>query len=220
MKKRSLLLGIFLLAGSILPAFAADNYSLWTSAGVRKDFHNWKFELNEEFRFTNNVSNLARYFTEMSAGYDVTKWLNMAVGYRFTQDRDKHNDWRTLHRFIADAELSKDVKRVELSYRLRYTNEDDFNAGGNDASSYLRQRAEVEYHISNSRFDPYLSGELYCLLPDGKSGEFRKAWYTLGVKFSLNDANRFNLFIRLEQEMNVSNPDLGLITGISYSYRF
>jgi len=211
--------GLVLFLFGTAPVVAADNYGIWTSAGVRKDFHKWKFELNEEFRFSDNVSTLGRYFTELSAGYDVTDWLSMGAGYRFTKDRDKDNAWRTLHRFIVDAEVSHEIKSVELSYRLRYTNEDDFIAGGNDDSSFLRQKGEMEYHIRDSRWDPYFSGELYYQLPGKNSGEFNKFRYTLGTKFSLNKKNRFSLFFSLQQEFNVSKPDRDLITGLSYTYR-
>jgi len=221
MKKSLMIAGLLIVVlGSSVSVLAADNYSSWTSVGIRKDFHKWKFELNEEFRFSDNVPTLERYFTELSAGYDVTNWLSIGAGYRFAQDRNKDNDWRTLHRFMADVKLSKGVKQIELSYRLRYTNEDDFVTGGNDASSFLRQKAEAEYHIRNSRWDPYLASELYYQLPKAKSGEFNKVRYTIGTKFAFNRKNRFNLFFHLQQEFNVSKPDRDFITGLSYLYRF
>jgi hypothetical protein len=211
--------GVFLFLFCTMPVVAADNYGIWTSAGIRKDFHKWKFELNEEFRFSNAAPSLGRYFTEISAGYSVADWFSLDAGYRFAQDRDKNNAWRTLHRFVVDAELSKDVARMEFSYRLRYTNEDDFVSGGNDASSFLRQKVKAEYHIRNSAWDPYFSGELYYQLPDGKSGEFNKVRYTLGTQLSLNKKNRFGLFLRLQHEFNVSKPDRDFITGLSYMHR-
>lgn len=219
MKKMIAFAGMILFLFGVRPVVAADNYGVWNSAGIRKDFHKWKFELNEEFRFSDETPSLGRYFTEIGAGYDVSDWFSLGAGYRFARDRDKNNDWRTLHRFIIDAEASKDVKRMEFSYRLRFTNEDDFIAGGNDASAFLRQKIKVEYHISNSRWDPYFSGEIYYQLPDGKAGEFNKVRYTVGTKFSLNKRNQFGLFIRLQHEINVSKPDRDFITGLAYTYR-
>jgi len=219
MKKMIAFAGIILFLLSAMPVTAVDNYGVWTSAGLRKDFKKWKFELNEEFRFSDESPSLGRYFTEISAGYDVTDWFSLGAGYRFARDRDKNNDWRTLHRFIVDAELSKDVRQMEFSYRLRFTNEDDFIAGGNDDNSFLRQKIKAEYHISNSRWDPYLAGELYYQLPEKNSGEFNKLRYTMGTKFSLNKRHRFGLFFRLQHEINVSKPDRDFIAGLAYTYR-
>jgi hypothetical protein len=219
MKKVIATVGLTLLLLSVLPAFPANNYGLWTSAGIRKDFHQWKLELNEEFRFRDQAPTLGRYITELSAGYDVADWLSLGAGYRLTRDRDKDSNWRTLHRFVVDARMSRDIGRIRISYRLRYTNEDDFIAGGHDSNYFLRQKAEAEYHIRDSRWEPFFSGELYYQLPDDNAGAFNKIRYTLGTKVALDHRNRFGLFLRLQHELNVSRPDRDFVTGLSYTYR-
>ena len=219
MKKIVAMAGVCFLLLNALPVFSANHYGLWTSAGVRKDFHKWKLELNQEFRFEKGEPAPGRYFTELSAGYDMLRWLNLSLGYRFIQDRNKANEWRTLHRFVADIEAGREVKRMEFSYRLRFTDEDDFLAGGDDSGFFLRQRLKSEYHFNNSPWDPYFSAELYYRLPDEKSGKFNKLRYTLGTRFSLNKKSRLGFFLRLQHEINVSKPDREAITGLSYTYR-
>lgn len=82
MKKIIAFAGMILFLFSTLSVAGADNYGVWTSAGIRKDFHKWKFELNEEFRFSDKTPSLGRYFTEVGAGYNVADWFSLGAGYR------------------------------------------------------------------------------------------------------------------------------------------
>ena len=138
--KAALLLAAVATSCGLSPAFAGDEFGLWSELGVEKSY-NKKFSLGAElgFRANDNLHSATRFNLGLGASYKPVKGLKFGAGYIFISQHypgetkahfnskgnwngfnADHNFWRSKHRFYVDVTGKKDIGRVTLSLRERY----------------------------------------------------------------------------------------------------
>lgn len=79
----------------------------------------------------------------------------------------------------------------------------------------------MEYDIKKSKFEPYLSVELFNLLNDPVENDMDKIRYTAGTNYKLNKRNKLDLFYRYDNFMDEDEDFNGRhVVGIGYSHSF
>ena len=59
----------------------------WTSIGISKKINDhWKLSLDQEFRFSNDISQFDTYFTDLGIDYKINKHFSVGANYRFYQN--------------------------------------------------------------------------------------------------------------------------------------
>ena len=95
-------------------------YQHWQWIGLNYEVSN-KFHVQSTLssRFHVEPSEINKLFVEIEPSYELTDWLNVAVGYRFNSDLE--NNW---NRFYAQLEPEIDLgKDGRIMGRLLYTRE-------------------------------------------------------------------------------------------------
>lgn len=139
MNKPRIFLSLLLPACSLLPIHA-DDFGLWTDAGLSQDLGSTGLSADVDlgFRMNNNWRNVDRWSAGANLSYDLTKFLKIGAGYDFLYSYqqsislDKYNDiywkgynlensyWRSKNRFHIDLKGKIDVSRFTFSLRERY----------------------------------------------------------------------------------------------------
>jgi len=195
----------------------------WTSVGISKKLgKNWKLSLDQEFRFTNNISQFDIYFTDFGVDYKLNKHFSLGANYRFYQNKNSDGIFQTQHRWSTDAEYKQKIDRFTLAYRLRFQNKDeDFFTSESSNNLYnLRNKFSLDYNIKNFKFDPFFEAELYRQIYDATTTELSKLRWTLGLEYSLKKFGDLEMFYRIDNELNQSYNKNTYIFGLGYKFSF
>ncbi len=216
------------------------DYETWSGISVKKSFLDKKldFALTQEFRFDDNSTHLDQYFTELEAGYELFKGLDLAIGYRFIRN-NKKSGYKNEQRVYADLQYRHKVDRWTLSYRFRFQNHDELGISrseGDDITQKYRLRVKAEYNIKNWKLDPYISVEGFYthdnigveyvegidqrLIQSG----FEKLRFTLGTNYAIKKYFGIGAFYRVEQGLksytgNYNTPATYFIGGINLNFK-
>ena len=195
----------------------------WTSIGISKKINkHWKISLDQEFRFTKDVSRFDIYFTDLGIDYKFNKHFMVSTNYRFYQNKNNIGVFETEHRWSADFKYKLKISRFSTAYRLRFQNKDeDFftNESGNNSSN-LRNRFSVDYNINNFKLDPYFDIELFRRFEKGEDSYFNKIRWTLGIEYSITKKSDIELFYRIDNELNQTYNKDTFIIGLGYKISF
>lgn len=195
----------------------------WTSIGISKKINkHWKISLDQEFRFTNDVSRFDTYFTDLGVDYKFNKHFAVGANYRFYQNKNKVDDFQTQHRLSTDFQYKQKINRFTLAYRLRFQNKDeDFFTSNSSNNLYnLRNKFSVDYNIKNFKFDPFFNVELYRQIEDVNTNDLSKLRWTIGFDYSLKKLGKVELFYRIDNELNQSFNKDTYILGVGYKFSF
>ena len=188
------------------------------------------FSISEHLRYRNDITTVSTYFTQVEAGYEIVKDFELGGGVRFIKINDdvgKKQGVESHFRYQLDASFKHDVKRIGLSYRLRYQNKNELGF------------SKEEGDIVKEQFR-FLFGIDYKLLPINivfkLKGEFFSPFYNWTVadkidrqRFTLSASRKFNrfgkiaVFYRLQDDLNVEVKKTEVtvsksILGFKYTY--
>ena len=139
MNKSRIFLSILLPACSLLPIHA-DDFGLWTDAGISQDIGTTGLSADVDlgYRMYNNWKNVDRWNVGAGLSYDLTSFLKISAGYDFlycyqkSTRTEKYNGttwkgyniensyWRPKNRFHVDLKGKTDIGRFTISLRERY----------------------------------------------------------------------------------------------------
>lgn len=195
----------------------------WTRIGISKKLgKNWKLSLDQEFRFSKNISQFDIYFTDLGVDYKINKHFSVGANYRFYQNKNNDEVFQSQQRLSADIKYKQKISRFTLAYRLRYQNKDeDFFTSESSYNLYnLRNKFSVDYNIKNFKFDPFLNLELYRQIEDVNTNELSKLRWTVGFEYSLKKFGDLELFYKIDNELNKSYNKDTYIIGLGYKFSF
>lgn len=222
---RSSVMLAFAIGGLFSPALQAQqkDAGLWTSIGLEvKVAKKLKALVCQEVRFKENITELGTYITDAGLDYKINKYLQVAVNYRFMQNRRVDDFYSPRHRFYVDLKLQKKFKPFDLHFRTRLQDEyaDIGRASdGGIAEYYSRNKFSLKLDIDKP-IKPYLSLELFSPLNYPCTYTFDNIRCSLGVEYALFKHHNFDLFYMIQKELQVSDPVTDFIIGMGYLYKF
>ena len=184
----------------------------------------WQFGLEEQFRFSNNSSEIDAYFTELSTKYKFNKHIYGGVGFRFIRQNDnvgKIQGFENHIRLHFDLGFKHSLNRFNFDYRLRYQTKNELGVSkeeGDYANNHLRLRLNIGYNIKKWKLDPEFSSEIFRHYEKEIESSFDKYRLTIGTKYNTKSHGKIGLFYRFEKELNVSYPKTTNILGLKYTY--
>lgn len=195
----------------------------WTSIGLSKKINkHWKISLKQEFRFTQDVSRFDVYLADLGIDYKINKHFTVGANYRFYQNKNNDEIFKTQHRWNTDFQFKQKLNRFSLSYRLRFQNRDeDFFTNVTSNNSYnLRNKLSADYSFKNFKLDPFFNVELYREIENVNPAEFNKLRWTIGLEYPLKKFGDLEIFYRIDNELNDTYPKDTYIFGLGYEFSF
>lgn len=184
------------------------DYELWTGGTFQLRVNKpLSIDITEQFRFNDTISSYYKSLTELGMKYRFGKGFSVKGMYRYTLRPTRQSQ----HRLAADLNYKFDKKGFPLifNYRLRFQNV----MAGN--STYLRNKLGLTYKMSKV-VDPFFAYEAFFRF-NGKN-EFRTNRYTFGLDWRLMKELHMNTYFRIEDEINVKNPERQNIIGLTLEY--
>lgn len=224
MKKHNLyiLFLFFVLGIPIQKAIAQQNdFQCWPSVQLNLEvIKNLKFHIEEEARFSENVSQIDRQINDLGVSYRLNKYFKAAVYYRLEakwKNPDEHA-WR--NGVFGDISFRVEPGRFLLGYRLRLqSSRVELNNGETQWFDGVRNRHKfsIEYDIKGMPIAPFAEGELFAKLGgnDGSSLTDYRIW--TGLHYTLNKKHEFALKFGIDKELHVKNPLTAYIIAAGYT---
>ena len=205
---------IFLIFIFSFSAFSQQNdFQNWTSFKLsQKVYKRTNISVKEGLRFRENSTLLSKTFTDVKLSHRIKKTdLEFSAGYRFSDEYSIDFSSEYKHRYYFDFSSKYDYKRFNIALR------DRFQYQGNNSSfkPLFRQKIELSYNVRKTPFEPYIQFEFFLNFDD----QFEKLRYTVGFSYPILKKMNANLFYRIQQELNSSNPENFFILGTSLSYK-
>ena len=239
---------ILLMTSSVLYA-QSDDFGIWTSVGVEKNFgKKWSIGAEGEFR-TRNVSKTAdRWSFGLYGSYKIVKGLKLSAGYTLLYDNNKEsisyheedgtfNNWRPSywglrHRFSVSLTGSVDAGRFKLSLRERwqYTYRPEKTTDRYDFDNEWWEDKTVRgkgRNVMRSRFRVEYDVakckiDPYADVELYNAMALQKVRYTVGADWKVKKKHSFGLYYRY-QSVNSKDDDNepnSHILGMSYKFKF
>ncbi|MBN2519607.1 MAG: DUF2490 domain-containing protein [Bacteroidales bacterium] len=201
-----------------------NDFQLWSGISIEKEvFNNMSISLEEEVRFVENATYLAKYYTDIGVKYDITRMVNFSVNYRYINEKDYDSPFSSENRFYSDLSFKQSINRLKISFRTRYQfrciSEKEFNMG-ESAAKYNRNKLSAEYNISNFPISPYISSECFYKIDFSKGSKFDKIRNEIGFEYRLNKYNQIELSYTIQNDLNQANPVNVYFMGIHYGISF
>ena len=200
-----------------------SDLEMWNNFAISKKIGDrWKVSLEEELRFTKDISRFDMFFTDLGLDYKINKHFSAGVNYRFYQNKDNDGIFKSQHRLSAGVSYKQKIKRFTLGYRLQFQNKDEeflsVNSGNNVAN--LRNKISVDYNIKNFKLEPYFQAELFRKYEKDVDPVFNKVRWTLGASYPITKKSDIDLFYRIDNELNITYPKNTYILGLGYKISF
>lgn len=195
---------------------------LWTSVSFEaKLVKKLSFNISQEFRFNENITELGAAFTDAGFSYKLNKHFDFAANYRFTQRRRTDNYYSFRHRFYVDVKYSRKLKPFELSFRTRIQDQvSDIGraSDGGVPEYYWRNKLRLKWDTKKA-YAPYVSVELFSPLNYPRINAFDAMRSTAGVEYEISKHHKIDIYYMIQNVLYASMPETDFILGLGYSFK-
>ena len=188
------------------------------------------FSISEHLRYRNDITTVSTYFTQVEAGYEIVKDLELTGGVRFIKKNDdvgKKQGIESHFRYQFDANFKHDIKRIGLSYRFRYQNKNELGFSedeGDIAKEQFRFLLGVGYKLYPLNIVFKLKGEFFSTFLNGAVGDkIDRQRFTFSASRKFHRFGKIALFYRIQNDLNVKVKKTEVsvsksILGFKYTY--
>lgn len=215
------------IAGMIccIPASAQDDFGSILSIDVTKKIVKGVYiSFEEEFRTRSDFGKIDRFSHALELSYKPVKYLKVGGAYNLINFNHEKKGWEIRHRYYFYATGSVSVGRFGFSLRERFQSTKrqgvEETAKRANPKLYLRSRLKVDYDIPKSKFEPFVSVELFNTLNDPQENKMDRWRGIAGTSFKLNKKNTFQVYYRYTNyKDDDDDTDIHQI-GAGYSFKF
>ena len=203
---------IFLLMSSHL-LWAQNSNDLEGWSAIQLDLRTsdkMSFSISEHLRYRNDITTVSNYFTQLEGSYEVAKDFELGGGVRFIKKNDDVGNKQGIEshfRYQFDASFKHDIKKIGLSYRLRYQNKNELGFSeeeGDIAKEQLRLLFGVDYKILPVNVVFKLKAEFFNTFVDKTVGnKIDRQRFTLSASRKFNKFGKIAFFYRIQDNLNV-----------------
>jgi len=200
----------------LLPLFSiAQNkdLELWGSMKFSKKLtKKIRFELEEQIRWADSLSQYKKNFTNLGVKYKVHKKHFLSLNLRLVDEVDELKYMRS----HVDLNSDFDLNHLPLVFNQRLRFQQAWDSEGALDKTYVRSKWGL---VMKSKFiTPYIAHEFYWQIIESKSLDKQRS--TIGVTWDMSDDMKMKLFLRRQTEINKKNPDILSIIGFGTHYKF
>ena len=206
---------ITLLLLLILPfaAFAQkEDFQLWGSLKFSKKVNSKiRFELQEQIRWDDSLSQQQKNFTDLGLKYKIRKAHSLGLNVRIVNEFEEAKNIRMNLDF--SSEYSPSGASISLKQRLRL--QQSWKDDGEIDNMHFRTKWAIA--LKNKFINPYFSHEIYWKM--AAINELSKKRFTLGISWSMMEKLKMKMFVRYQRQQNKKNPDHLQILGFGLHYK-
>lgn len=204
------------------PVKVTQDFRTRTALGVDKELlKNLTMKGETEIGFQKNASQLAKVFGEIALNYEIAKFLETEIAYRYTHNRKGYTDnFKQTHLFSASVEASKRIDQIKGFCRIQFQNNDEdwaLHETSKKTENILKNRFKVNYKVKGSNYAPYASAELYHSI-SGNQWDAQKIKWVAGINYSVRKTQDAKLYIRIDRELTPYIPYTYYTCGFSYNF--
>jgi hypothetical protein len=186
-----------------------------------KSVGKFEFIIGAKSWFEKNISQFGEIDLDVGIGYKPFKFLSLDVGYRWSKNRNKYDQFTERHRINGDINFIVKYKRFKIDYRVCYQNIDDNlfqNEMENPSQHIIRNRMQIKYNIRNSKLTPYISIEHYGQLGEKVYG--LKIKPEIGISYPFGKNHELKAYYRIDRELHNELPSTFFSLGLGYLFDF
>jgi len=189
-----------------------DDLELWSSLKFSKKVNSkFKFELQEQVRWADSLSQYQKNFTELGVKFKALKSHYLGLNLRFVNEFEQDKYMR------INADLNSDfkLKNSPISFEQRLRIQQSWDALGKLDKKQLRGKWGV---ILKTKFlEPFIAHEVFWKLAE--TNELSKQRSTVGMGWDMIDKLKMKLFLRSQKQYNRKNPEQVKIIGFGLHYK-
>lgn len=200
-------------------SYTVNDLKLWSKALLKYKINDkWIIGLENQHRLKSNISVMEKNLTELTVIRKFEKGFSAALTYRYILNNDTEGNVQGLENFYrwnTDLGYKFDIKRFEMSTRLRFQSKKEFGSD-NESDRTVRLKLGTEYNIRKWKFDPQFSVELFNGLTDSEG--LNRLFLTLGTDYKMKNAGKISAYYRIDKILIGAYPATNYILGIGYQY--
>ena len=197
-----------------------NDFQFWPSASLALELSKKaKLHLEEEIRFKENYTQLARQINDLGISIKLNKNVRSALYYRVEADWKNPDNYRWRQGFYADLLFRYTPGRFLLGYRTRFQSARiEFNEKQVQLLGKLvnRHKFKVAYNIRGISFTPFAEGELFF--------QFDRQQYTMsdlrvwiGLDYTPGKTHEFSLKYGFDKDYMVADPLTAYVIAFNYT---
>lgn len=180
--------------------------------------------ISQEFRLKDQASNLYRSASQLGIEYSfLRKICKVGLFGTFIRRENDQKQFENQYRLGAELSAKADLGSFNYSWRTRllstYRNESLGSYKVNPRLS-LRNRFQIDYSFFSLPLRPYLSCEPFIYLNAQGGAYLDNLRYRIGTDYRVNKRSSWDIGLRFDQEVQVTNPSHFLSLDIGYKYKF
>lgn len=200
---RYLILILIFVGGSLHCQKYYDDAQVRGHFSLEKKINKWSFQIDQQYRFTNNAQDLTRISLNPGVGYKITKNIRVQADYVFIQKKDEEEVYSNRHWYGLAGVFKYDHKRWKFQYRnytqLRYGKA--HSKWADIPRVYNRNKVSVKYEATK-RFTPYLAAELYLPLNSPQLFGIERARGFGGLLFNTFRNQQLEFYFLYQQQIH------------------
>lgn len=207
---------LLLILFALLPvlSFAQDeDLELWGSIKFSKKLtKKFRFELEEQIRWADSLSQYKKNFTDLGFKYKLHKRHSLTLHLRLVDEVDEDKYMR--YHIDANSDFTRSNFPLVFQQRLRF--QKSWDADGVLDKKFFRLKWGCA--LKNKAVSPYIAHEYYWRLME--ENFLSKQRSTIGISWSMGNDLKMKLFLRNQKDLNEENPDKLGIIGYGMHYKF
>jgi outer membrane protein assembly factor BamA len=194
---------------------------LWLNVTLEKKItKDFSLSVAEELRFSDNITELGAYFTDLGLNYKFDKHWRMSANYRFTNRQRLDDSYSKRHRYYFDLSYRNKFKPFSLIFRTRFQSQyTDVNssATGHVPEYYWRNKLSLKYELEK-KYTPYISLEMFLPVLTPQLSQPDGMRYTAGMEYAINKHATLDLYYMIQRAYNVNNPETDFVIGVGFMH--
>ena len=169
----------------------------------------WSFVGVGEMRFANNFTSFDRF--KLSCGINY-KFLRNRLKTGVTFDylsKNKLEYFENRYRVNLNINYTEEIRQWKLAYRARFQSTFYDEKRGTfrfNPKIYMRNRVQVEYALFSKPVKIFLSEEFFWRLYHPEKKIIDEVRTIIGVNYRIDKKNSIDIFLRMDNEVQVKDP--------------
>lgn len=190
-----------------------EDLELWASLKFSKKINSkLRFELEEQVRWADSISEYKKNFTDIGFRYRAFKMHSLSANIRLITEGDNDKYLRA----HIDLSSAWNIKKISLILKQRLRIQQSWDELGELDKTYFRSKWGLE--MKTNFISPYIAHEFYWKIEDFT--RLNKQRSTIGIAWNMSGDIKTKLFLRRQNEINKNKPDQLSIIGIGAHCKF
>jgi len=202
--KRITLIFLFISSYGFSQTYSYNDAQVWFNLYLEKKVSDkFLIHLNQQDRWTNNVSQFNFAYADVGVTYKITKNIKILADYVFTQKRKPDQSFSTYHQYYVAMTFKRDIARWRFMYRnmfqFQYNNPytSDY---GTIPFYYDRNKFIVKYEF-NKYYTFYAAEELYIPLNSPQVKGLDRTRTFIGLFYNIFKHQQLELYFMYQNRL-------------------